>query len=188
MSGAPEAVVVGGGLASATLRVPCRSTFLSTSATGGSAAVKIFLLVTALSFASALLLSLTSFTRIVIVLSFLRQALGTPQLPPNPVLMGLSLFLTMFIMAPTVSRVHHDALAPYLDDKLTASEALERGETVKISSFGTFGVRQKGQRIGRNPKTGQEVPILPRRVLVFRASHVLKGRINGTNPPPDDDE
>src|SRR5215471_12190582 len=58
------------------------------------------------------------------------------------------------------------------------SEALERGETVKISSFGTFGVRQKGQRIGRNPKTGQEVPILPRRVLVFRASHVLKNRIN----------
>ena len=68
------------------------------------------------------------------------------------------------------------------------SEALERGETVKISSFGTFGVRQKGQRVGRNPKTGQEVPILPRRVLVFRASHVLKGRINGINPPLDDDE
>ena len=50
--------------------------------------------------------------------------------------------------------------------------------TVKISSFGTFSVRQKGQRIGRNPKTGQEVPILPRRVLVFRASQVLKDRIN----------
>jgi integration host factor subunit alpha len=49
---------------------------------------------------------------------------------------------------------------------------------VKISSFGTFSVRQKGRRIGRNPKTGQEVPILPRRVLVFRASHVLKQRIN----------
>ena len=49
---------------------------------------------------------------------------------------------------------------------------------VKISSFGTFSVRQKGQRVGRNPKTGQEVPILPRRVLVFRASHVLKGHIN----------
>lgn len=68
------------------------------------------------------------------------------------------------------------------------SDALERGETVKISSFGTFGVRQKGQRIGRNPKTGQEVPILPRRVLVFRASHVLKGRINGIDHPLDDDE
>lgn len=58
------------------------------------------------------------------------------------------------------------------------SEALTRGETVKISSFGSFAVRDKGQRIGRNPKTGQEVPILPRRVLVFRASNVLKSRIN----------
>ena len=58
------------------------------------------------------------------------------------------------------------------------SEALVRGEVVKISSFGSFSVRQKGERIGRNPKTGEEVPILPRRVLVFRASHVLKNRIN----------
>ncbi len=58
------------------------------------------------------------------------------------------------------------------------SEALERGEMVKISSFGSFAVRQKGQRIGRNPKTGQEVPISPRRVLVFRASHALKDQIN----------
>ena len=58
------------------------------------------------------------------------------------------------------------------------SSALVRGEMVKISSFGSFAVRQKGERIGRNPKTGEEVPILPRKVLVFRASHVLKNRIN----------
>lgn len=58
------------------------------------------------------------------------------------------------------------------------SDTLTQGETVKISSFGSFSVRQKGQRIGRNPKTGEEVPILPRRVLVFRASNVLKNRIN----------
>ncbi len=58
------------------------------------------------------------------------------------------------------------------------SNSLTQGEAVKISSFGSFSVRQKGQRIGRNPKTGQEVPILPRRVLVFRASNVLKSRIN----------
>ena len=57
-------------------------------------------------------------------------------------------------------------------------EALARGESVKISSFGSFSVRQKGRRIGRNPKTGEEVPILPRKVLVFRASHVLKNKIN----------
>ena len=56
--------------------------------------------------------------------------------------------------------------------------SLEQGETVKISSFGSFYVRDKGERVGRNPKTGDEVPILPRRVLVFRPSHVLKERIN----------
>ena len=61
------------------------------------------------------------------------------------------------------------------------ADALAQGESVKISSFGSFAVRQKGQRIGRNPKTGEEVPILPRRVLVFRASHVLKDRINGVD-------
>jgi len=60
------------------------------------------------------------------------------------------------------------------------SDALIAGDTVKISSFGSFSVRQKGERVGRNPKTGEEVPILPRRVLVFRASHVLKNRINQT--------
>jgi len=57
--------------------------------------------------------------------------------------------------------------------------ALARGETVKLSSFGTFSVRQKAPRLGRNPKTGCEVPIAPRRVLVFRPSHVLKSMING---------
>ncbi|WP_029012993.1 integration host factor subunit alpha [Niveispirillum irakense] len=58
------------------------------------------------------------------------------------------------------------------------SDALADGDMVKISSFGSFAVRSKGERVGRNPKTGEEVPILPRRVLVFRASHVLKSRIN----------
>jgi integration host factor subunit alpha len=58
------------------------------------------------------------------------------------------------------------------------SDTLVRGESVKISSFGSFSVRQKGERKGRNPKTGEEVPIKPRRVLVFRASNVLKQRIN----------
>jgi integration host factor subunit alpha len=65
--------------------------------------------------------------------------------------------------------------------------ALESGESVKISSFGTFAVRQKGRRIGRNPKTGVEVPILPRKVLVFRPSQVLKARINGQPVPAGDD-
>ena len=62
-------------------------------------------------------------------------------------------------------------------------DALIRGETVKISSFGTFAVRDKGARMGRNPKTGEEVPIDPRRVLVFRPSHILKERVNAGNAP-----
>ena len=59
------------------------------------------------------------------------------------------------------------------------SKSLAKGEGVKLSSFGSFGVRAKGERIGRNPKTGEEVPITPRRVLVFRASNIMKSRING---------
>ncbi|MGE0844837.1 MAG: integration host factor subunit alpha [Flavobacteriaceae bacterium] len=58
--------------------------------------------------------------------------------------------------------------------------ALERGESVKLSSFGSFLVREKGRRVGRNPKTGEEVPIEPRRVLVFKPSAVLKSRVNGS--------
>ena len=63
------------------------------------------------------------------------------------------------------------------------SDALADDQTVKISSFGSFSVRQKGQRIGRNPKTGEEVPILPRKVLVFRPSQVMKARINAKRAP-----
>jgi integration host factor subunit alpha len=55
---------------------------------------------------------------------------------------------------------------------------LERGEPVKLSSFGSFGIREKGERVGRNPKTGEEVPITPRRVLIFRASNIMKAQIN----------
>jgi len=75
-----------------------------------------------------------------------------------------------------LSRSDSTALVESVLDEI--SDALSGGEGVKISSFGSFIVREKGQRTGRNPKTGEEVPILPRKVLVFRASHVLKDRIN----------
>ena len=79
--------------------------------------------------------------------------------------------------------------ATLLENVLNEMEdALARGETVKISSFGSFSVRQKGERIGRNPKTGDEVPILPRKVLVFRPSKVLKNRINGREPGEETDD
>ncbi|MGD0839376.1 MAG: flagellar type III secretion system pore protein FliP [Polyangia bacterium] len=94
----------------------------------GSTAVKLFLVLTALSFGSAIILSLTSFTRIMIVLSFLRQAMGTQQLPPNQVMIGLSLFLTLFIMAPTLKKVHSEALTPLMDDKISIAEALDRAQ------------------------------------------------------------
>jgi flagellar biosynthetic protein FliP len=101
---------------------------LALASGGGSSAVKIFLILTALSFGTALVLSVTSFTRIVIVLSFLRQALGTPQMPPNQVLIGLSLFLTLFIMAPTARRVQEQAFQPLMDDKISLGEALQRAQ------------------------------------------------------------
>ncbi len=75
-----------------------------------------------------------------------------------------------------LSRNESAQLVESVLDEIT--NTLARGEAVKISSFGTYTVRHQAQRIGRNPKTGEEVPILPRRVLVFRASHVLKDRIN----------
>jgi len=75
-----------------------------------------------------------------------------------------------------LSRNDSAELVEFVLDEIAG--ALAQGSGVKISSFGSFAVRQKGQRMGRNPKTGEEVPILPRRVLVFRASHVLKDRIN----------
>ncbi len=71
-----------------------------------------------------------------------------------------------------------DLVEVVLDEIMTA---LIAGDNVKLSSFGSFSVREKGERIGRNPKTGVEVPILPRKVLVFRASHVLKDKINNAN-------
>lgn len=75
-----------------------------------------------------------------------------------------------------LSRNESSDLVETLLEEISAS--LVKGDNVKISSFGSFSVRKKGERIGRNPKTGVEVPILPRKVLVFRASHVLKDRIN----------
>ena len=130
----------------------------------GSSAVKIFLLMTALSFGSALLVSLTSFTRIIIVFSFLRQALGTPSLPPNQVLMGLSLFLTLFIMAPTFSKVQTEALEPLLDDKIGVVEALKRAEA-PVSAWLLRQTKEEDLRLfleisGRPaPMRGEQMPM-----------------------------
>ena len=76
-----------------------------------------------------------------------------------------------------LSRTESSAFVELVLKEIT--DCLEKGETVKLSSFGSFMVRKKGQRIGRNPKTGTEVPISPRRVMVFKPSAILKQRING---------
>jgi integration host factor subunit alpha len=78
-----------------------------------------------------------------------------------------------------LSRTESAALVELVLSEL--ADSLARGENVKLSSFGSFIVRQKGERVGRNPKTGEEVPIEPRRVMVFKPSNILKQRINGRN-------
>jgi flagellar biosynthetic protein FliP len=90
-----------------------------------SVVLQIFLLMTVLSLAPAILIMVTSFTRIVIVLSLLRRALGTMQLPSNQIVIGLALFLTVFIMAPVWQAIHQAALQPYLDKKIGGEQALE---------------------------------------------------------------
>lgn len=90
--------------------------------------LRIFLILTVLSLAPAILIMMTSFTRIVIVLSFLRQALGTQQMPPNQVIIGLALFLSFFIMAPTLKMISSSALEPYLHEKINQKTAYERAE------------------------------------------------------------
>jgi len=91
-------------------------------------ALKILALLTVLALAPSLLIMLTSFVRIVIVLSFLRQAIGTQVLPPNQLIVGLALFLTAFIMAPVWKTLNKEALGPYLDNKITQTEALGLAE------------------------------------------------------------
>jgi flagellar biosynthetic protein FliP len=96
--------------------------------TSYSVPVQTLLFFTALSFLPAVLLLMTGFTRIVIVLSLLRQAMGTQAAPPNQVVLGLSLFLTFFVMGPTIDRVYTDAYQPYSENKIQFDEALQRGE------------------------------------------------------------
>jgi len=104
--------------------------------------LQIFLLLTVLSLAPSILIMVTCFTRIAIVLSLLRQAIGAAQLPPNQIIIGLSLFLTFFVMTPVWQNVHQNALKPYLDNQLSSSEALERA-TTPIRGFMIKQTREK---------------------------------------------
>ncbi len=92
---------------------------------GVSATLQILVLMTVLTLVPSILVMMTAFPRVVVVLALLRQAVGTPQLPPSQVLLGISLFVTMLVMAPTWHRIQTDALGPYLDNKLGQREAFD---------------------------------------------------------------
>jgi flagellar biosynthetic protein FliP len=104
--------------------------------------LEILIFLSLLSFIPGILVMFTSFTRIVVVLSFLRQALGAQQVPPNPVIIGLSLFLTFFIMQPVLDTVNKDALKPYLEREITIDAALERASG-PVRGFMMKQVREK---------------------------------------------
>jgi flagellar biosynthesis protein FliP len=113
------------------LRLPDLTRIAPTATTreGVSSSLQILIVMTVLSLAPAILIMTTSFTRIVIVLALLRQALGTQQLPPSQILVGLALFLTFLVMAPTYQKIHREAIAPWLDNApgMTQSRAVEIG-------------------------------------------------------------
>lgn len=104
--------------------------------------IEVFLIISFLSLLPAILIMFTSFTRIVVVLSFLRQAIGGQQVPPNPVIIGLALFLTFFIMSPTIDLISKEALNPYIAKKINMEEALKKAES-PIKDFMLKQTRQK---------------------------------------------
>src|SRR5215217_4676707 len=129
----------------AALAAPAIPAFTTTPAPGGGTAyslpVQTMLLMTALTFIPAALLMMTSFTRIIIVLSLLRQALGTQTAPPNQVMVGLALFLTLFVMGPTFDRIYTEAYVPLQENRITMTEAMDKG----AAPLKTFMMKQTRQ-------------------------------------------
>jgi flagellar biosynthetic protein FliP len=127
------------------------------------AAVRILILFTVLSLAPAILIMMTSFTRIVVVLSFLRQALSTQNMPPNQVIIGLSLFLTFFVMAPVWQEINTKSLGPYMEEKIDQGTAISRAEA-PLREFMFKQTREKDLalfvELGRvaRPQTRRDIP------------------------------
>lgn len=126
--------------------------------------LKILFLITVLAVAPSILITVTSFTRIVIILSLLRHALGTPQTPPNQVVIALSLFLTLFTMAPTFERINRVALQPYLKGELTDVEAVERA-VVPLKEFMLRNTRKEDLKLfldirGEKPRSPEDVSMV----------------------------
>ncbi|MCA1861106.1 flagellar type III secretion system pore protein FliP [Janthinobacterium sp. HSC-3S05] len=146
--------------------------FNSTPAPGGgqnySLPVQTLILMTSLTFLPAALLMMTCFTRIIIVLSLLRQAIGTQSAPPNQVLVGLALFLTLFVMGPVFDKIYTDAYQPYQENKITMQQAMDKG----VDPLKTFMLKQTRQadlalfaKMSRSPAL-QGPEDVPLRILV----------------------
>ncbi|GED00518.1 flagellar type III secretion system pore protein FliP [Bacillus atrophaeus] len=129
-----------------------------------SSTVKLLLLLTVFSVAPGILILMTCFTRIVIVLSFVRTSLATQSMPPNQVLIGLALFLTFFIMAPTFSEINKEALTPLMDNKISLDEAYTKAEE-PIKEFMSKHTRQKDLALFMNyakmdkPESLKDIPL-----------------------------
>ncbi len=136
----------------------------STNPEDVSITLQILFLMTILSLAPAILILTTAFTRIVVVLHFLRQAMGTQQIPPSQVIIGLALFLTFFVMAPTWTRVNDEALQPYLGKKVTLQQAFDKG-VVPMREFMMRQTREEDLAMfvklanAGKPQTRDDVPL-----------------------------
>jgi flagellar biosynthesis protein FliP len=138
--------------------------FSSSDPTNVSTSIKLILLLTIFSLAPGILILMTSFTRIIIVLSFVRTSLATQQMPPNQVLIGLALFLTFFIMTPTFSEVYEEGLQPLFNEEITLDEAYERA-SMPIKEFMAEHTRQKDLALFLNytqmeaPESIEDIPL-----------------------------
>lgn len=140
------------------------SIFSESDPTNVSTSVKLLILLTVLSLAPSILILMTSFARIVIVLSFTRTALATNQMPPNQVIIGLALFLTFFIMAPTFQQVNEQALQPLFDEEIGLEEAYERA-SLPFKEFMAKHTRQKDLELfmeynqAERPESIEDIPL-----------------------------
>jgi flagellar biosynthetic protein FliP len=158
--------------ATAATAAPAIPAFTTSAAPGGGTAyslpVQTMLLMTALTFIPAALLMMTSFTRIIIVLSLLRQALGTQTAPPNQVMVGLALFLTLFVMGPTFDRIYTEAYVPLQENRIQMGEAMDKG-AAPLKAFMLKQTRQADLalfvKISRTPAL-QGPDDVPLRVLI----------------------
>jgi len=128
-----------------------------------SSALQILFLLTILTLAPSILILTTSFARIIIVLSFLRQAMGTQQTPPTQILIGLGLFLTLFVMGPTWTEINEKALQPYLNEEISQMDALKQAE-IPLKEFMLRQTREKDLSLfidisGENPTSNEEIDI-----------------------------